>query len=77
MSHNQSENPIKTFNPTVVVTLSIKQYYDFRVLAIERGINFTVECIGREYNVLVEEHFAHYCGYTRDNSPKSIIVSTP
>lgn len=68
---------LKTFNPTVVVTLSIKQYYDFRLLAIERGINFTSECIGREYNVLVEEHFAHYCGFTRDNTPKSIIVSTP
>lgn len=67
----------KTFNPTVVVTLSIKQYYDFRLLAIERGVNFTSECIGREYNVLVEEHFAHYCGYTPINGHNLRILSTP
>jgi|TARA_R110001599_G_scaffold30009_5_gene101580 hypothetical protein len=67
----------KTFNPTVVVTLSIKEYYDFRLLAIERGVNFTSECIGREYNVLVEENFATYCGYTRSNTAKVYELSTP
>jgi hypothetical protein len=68
---------IKAFNPTVVVTLSIKQYYDFRLLAIERGVNFTSECIGREYNVLVEENFAKYCGYTDKIYAKAYKLSTP
>jgi len=63
---------IQTFNPTVSVTLSVKQYYDFRVKALEAGINFTVECIGREFTVLMEEHFAHYCGFTRDLTAKRI-----
>lgn len=68
---------VKAFNPTVVVTLSIKQYYDFRLLAIERGVNFTSECVGREYNVLVEENFANYCGYTPNHLPKVQELSTP
>ena len=68
---------LTTFNPTVVVTLSIKQYYDFRLLAIERGVNFTSECIGREYNVLVEENFANYCGYTHTDHGKVYKLSTP
>ncbi len=67
----------KTFNPTVVVTLSIKQYYDFRLLAIERGVNFTSECIGREYNVLVEENFAKYCAIEFNIAAKVQTLSTP
>ena len=38
---------IKKFNPTVSVRLSIKQYYNFRIKAIEANVNFTAECTGR------------------------------
>ena len=55
---------IKKFNPTVSVRLSIKQYYNFRIKAIEANVNFTAECTGRRYAVLMEENFALYCGFS-------------
>lgn len=43
------------FTPTKKLTLSVLEYYNFRVKAIEQGINFISECVGKTYIVLVEE----------------------